>query len=436
MKKILLLIALVASMQFANAQGQNAKSSAAAKAAVEAAQKAVNDAKKNTKAATWIKYGQALLDAYNASMGNNWIGMSQQEAQLLGGKERPSSEEQVVINGQPYLKQVFSERNLYYSANGQLGIIEITKPVVEGALDKAYEAFQKAMSLDNGQKTKDISTAVESITKKIVEEAYSAYSLGDLSKSSEWFEKAVAVSSAAPVSKVDLEALYNAGFTAHQAGNMEKAKAFFEKCIENNHFQDGDVFAKLGDIAEKTGDRAASKKYLEEGFAKFPQSQGILVGLINYYLLSGDDSSRLFELLDNAKKNEPNNASLYYVEGNIRSKLGQESEAFVAWDKCAEVNPAYEYGFYGKGLYLYNKAVEIQELASKEMDDAKYNALVDDFNKALKGCIEPFEKCYEVSKDEDVKANVAEYLKNAFFRYRTESDEMMAKYNKYAGNQQ
>ena len=144
------------------------------------------------------------------------------------------------------------------------------------------------------------------------------------------------------------------------------------------------------------------------------------------------DTDRLFELLDEAKKNEPNNASLYYVEGNINEKLGKGDAAVASYRKCAEINPAYEFGYIGEGIHFYNLAVAIQDKASLESDDAKYMAMMGEFETALKSCIAPFEKAFELSSDPEVKSSVAEYLKNACFRFRTESPEMQAKYEKYA----
>ena len=208
---------------------------------------------------------------------------------------------------------------------------------------------------------------------------------------------------------------------------------FFNKSIALGYAgTDGDAYAKLADIAVKSGDKAASKEYLEEGFSKYPQSQSILVGLINYYIESGEDTGRLFELLDEAKKNEPNNASLYYVEGNINVKLGNGDAAVAAYRKCCEINPNYEFGYIGEGVYFYNKAAEIAEKASNEMDDATYMALMGAFENALKSCIAPFEKAFEVSKDSEVKVGVSEYLKNACYRFRTEDASYQEKYDKYA----
>ena len=119
------------------------------------------------------------------------------------------------------------------------------------------------------------------------------------------------------------------------------------------------------------------------------------------------------------------------MEGNARKKLGQNDEALAAYEKATQVNPNYEWGYIGKGIQLYDMAVELQDKASQEMDDAKYMALMGEFEKALKGCIEPFEKAFDLVKDDDIKASIAEYLKNACFRFRGESEEFQAKYDKY-----
>lgn len=433
MKKIFFVLALVASLQVASAQNQ-VKTVAAAKSALDKAAAAAENPKQNTKMATWLKYGQALLDAYSAPAGNAWLGMSQQELSLLGGSEKAVSEEQVEVNGQPMLKKVFANKNFYFNQNGQLSLIEITQPVVENALAKAKEAFAKAYELD-ASKAADIVKGLKTINTKLIDEAYTAYTMGDNAKASALFEEAFNVLNTAPANQIDSNSIYNAGFTALAAGNNDRAKALLEKSVAYGYAgEDGDAYAKLATIAEKAGDIAKSKSYLEEGFTKYPQSQGILVGLINYYITSGDDANRLFELLDGAKKNEPDNASLYYVEGNARDKLGDVDGAIAAYNKCSEINPKYEYGYVGLGILYYNQAVNLQEKASNELDDAKYMAIMADFEKALKSCIEPFEKAYELSTSEETKAGIAEYLKNACFRFRTESQEYMDKYNKYAGN--
>lgn len=426
MKKILLALAVLASMQVANAQ---VKSAADAKKAVEAAEAAASNEKKAVKTATWLKLGQEYVKAYDAPTGNIIPGSSKTELALMMGSEKPVSTEAVEIQGTPYTKEVYADKNLYFNANGQLAVIEVTKPVYADALEKAIAAYQKAYDLDASHaKSKDIAAAFDLIGQKYNTEAYSKYTLGDLASASKYFEKAAEVEALAPLSKIDTTSIYNAGFTAWATKDMSKAKELFEKCYNlGYYYEGGEVFAKLADV-----DTLNTKKYLEEGFEKFPQSQSILIGLINYYLKSNESTDRLFELLDKAKANEPNNASLFYVEGNIRSQLGDTENAVKAYRKCAEINPEYEYGFIGEGTMYYNKAIEVQTKAQDELDDTKYMALVKEFEEDLKACIPAFEKAFEVTKSEQVKAGVAEYLKNAYYRFRDEGADYKAGYEKYS----
>ncbi len=441
MKKIIFALALLASVQIAGAQ-QQVKSVSAAKSAVESALAASQNAKKAENPATWIKLGQAYIDAFNAPQGNGWIGAAESELNLLMSKDKVLGVRQETVQGMPYTVKSYESSDYYFDQNGLLSMIKVTKPVVENSLGLALDAYKKAYAVDaKAKKTADIVKGIKDISEKLSNEAINAYSFGDLASASKLFEQAADASAVQPFAQLDTNSLYNAGLTAWMlAGSKQgeeaapwyqRAQTLFQKSLDADYLGDnGEVYAKLADIADKLGDKDLSKEYLQKGFAAFPGSQSIIVGLINYYVNSGEDPNEIFKLLDLAKANEPNNASLYYVEGNIRKDLGDEEAALAAYDKCSEINPDYEYGYVGRGILLYNKAVDIQEKASNEMDDAKYQALMTDFETSLKGCIEPFEKAFELTKADDVKSSIAQFLKNACFRFRTDP-EYQAKYDKY-----
>ena len=425
MKKILVALVLLASMQIANAQ---VKAVVDAKRAVESAEAATQNPKKALKPDTWKKLGQAYVAAYDAPTGNIWVGMSKQELPLIMGSEKPSASEEVVVGGEQMLKEIYEGRNLYFRADGKLAIIEVTEPAYSDALDKAFAAYSKAYSMDNKKMTKDVTAAFESISGKYTQDGYTLYQLGNIEGASVLFEKAAKVAGTEPLNKLDTNAIYNAGFTAWLVKDMSRAKKFFEKCYENGYYAaDGEIFPKLADV-----DSVKAKAYLEEGFEKFPQSQSILIGLINYYIKNNEDPQTLFALLDKAKANEPNNASLYYVEGNIHNQLKETDKAIAAYEKCAEIDPNYEYGYIGEGIMFYNNAIELQAKAQEELDDNKYQIIVNDFEKQLKSCIAPFEKAYAVSKDNSIKVSVAEYLKNAYYRFREQDPKYLEAYKKYS----
>ena len=431
MKRILIALAMLAAVQLADAQ---VKSPAAAAKSLDKAVAASNDAKKATKVATWTGLASAYIDAYNAPAGNAWVGASKQELTLLMGSDKPVSEEQVTLAGTTYVKESYADKDFYYNpSTGQLAMIVVTKPIAENALGNALNAYKKAYEVDvKGAKLKDITTGLSLINQKYVSDAYNAYQLGDLVKASEYFALAAEAMNTAPLSQLDANSVYNAAFTAWMNKDYERAKTYFEKCLSYEYYyEDGEVFAKLADVYSNLNQPEASVAMLEQGFAKFPQSQAILIGLINYYISNNQDPARLFELIDLAKKNEPNNASLYYVEGNIYKQLGEIEKAAEVYYKCTDVNPDYEYGYIGAGVMFYEEAVKVSEAASTEYDDAKYNALVEKFEKLLLDAIDPFEKAYNVTKDENLKVSIAEYLKNIYYRFITKGEEYEAGYKKY-----
>ena len=439
MKRILIALALILAVQVAGAQVKNPE---VVKKAVDSAEAASKDAKKGTKVATWLKLANAYMDAYNAPAGAAWLGATKTELQLVMSNDKPLSVETVTLAGETYNKETYAEKELYFNANGQLVMINVTKPILEDALEGARVAYAKAYEVDlKKSKLKDINAGLENIAKKYLDEGMNQYTLGDYAAASSLFEKSAKASATEPLAKVDTTALYNAGFTAWMVKDYPKAKDLFEQCLAvGYYYEGGEVYAKLADIYTALDQKTASRDILEEGFQKFPQSQSILIGLINYYLTNNEDPNRLFELISLAKKNEPDNASLYYVEGNIYVELrkadpenGDEylAKAAESYDACAKINPDYEYGYIGKGIMYYNLAIELQEKASAELDDAKWVQLNKQFAEALKNALEPFESAYALSKDDSLKVNIAEYLKNIYYRFYSDGPEYEAGYNKY-----
>ena len=430
MKRILIALAVLLAVQVADAQ---VKSPEAAKKAVLAAEEASQNPKKNTKVATWLKLATSYMDAYDAPVGNVLVNSPRVQLQMMMGNEKPVAVEEVVVDGMPFKKEVYSNKNLYFDGTDVLRIVEVTVPVFEDPLAGALAAYAKAYEVDVKQsKTKDIVAGIQAIQQRYFNDGMNQYSLGDYKKAGELIVKAAAASETAPNSVVDTTALYNAGYIYWASKDFETAKNLFEKCLANNYYyENGEVYAKLGDIYFNLGDKAKGVETLETGFVKFPQSQSILIGLINYYLESGENTDRLFELIGQAKQNEPNNVSLYYVEGNIHKQLGDFDKALAAYKECATVDPNYDFGYHGQGALLYDKAVELSEKAQNELDDAKYQALVKEYEQVLLDAIEPFEKAFEVSQNIQVKLNAAEYLKNIYYRFSSVEDKYMEGYKKY-----
>lgn len=428
MKRILLALALVASVQVANAQ---IKSDADIQKAIDKAEATANDAKKGAKPAPWQKLGEAYVKAYTNPSANLSTGIDKQTFALMAG-EKPSSVETVTLDGQTYEKQVLSRANVYFTQAGQLAFFEVTKPSVSGdPLEKAVKAYAKAFQL--GAKEKDVDTALQNIVGYYYQDAITAYSLGNLAKATDLFGKAAETSMTPPSSKIDTNAVYNTAFTAANAGNFDRAKQYYNKCLDLGYTAEGSVYAALSNCALADKDTTAAKQYLADGLQKYPDNPSILTNLINLYIQMKEDPKKIVSLLDEAKAQMPDNPSLYYVEGNILTGIKDFDGALKAYRKASEIDPNYEWGYYGEGsLWLQKQAALVEEANALPVNAYKeYDAKMEEIAQALKSAVPAFETCYAKAKDEALKGAAADFLKRVYFALRNEGDEYKAGYEKY-----
>ena len=390
--------------------------------------------KRSTRPATWIDYAEALTNAYSYPTNNLWIGLSSLESKVVLKDQRALSTEYQTIQGEQYEVVKYQDKDLYYNADGKLSFWIITEPVLKDMdmLEEAYNAYDKAADLDaRGSSKVDIQEGLTFIANNYINDAMAAYTLGNYADASVKFEKSFKAASHPALNVVDTTIVYYVGLTALMDQDYPRAVKFFEKCLEMDYYSAGDTYANLAEAYKQMGDVEKGKELLSQGFTEFPDSQSVLVALINAYLESNDDPNKVLEFIQRAQQNEPNNPSLYYAEGNVQKNLGNFEEAIRLYEKSIEIDSTFFFGYFQMGQAYYDKAVEIQTAASDELDDQKYMEMVKELDTMLQKAIAPFEKSFELVQDEEIRPVVIEYLKNIYFRLRTESPEFEAAYNKY-----
>ena len=390
--------------------------------------------KRSTKPGTWIDYAEAVTNAYSYPTNNLWVGLSSLESKVVLKDQRALSTEYQTIQGEQYEVVKYQDKDLYYNADGKLSFWIITEPVLKdmNMLEEAYNSYDKAAELDTrGSSKADIQEGLTFIANNYINDAMAAYTLGKYADASVKFEKSFIAASHPALNVVDTTIVYYVALTSLMDQDYPRAVKFFEKCLEMDFYSEGDTYANLAEAYKQMGDVEKGKELLSQGFTEFPDSQSILVALINAYLESNDDPNKVLEFIQRAQQNEPNNPSLFYAEGNVQKNLGNFEDAIRLYEKSIEVDSVFFFGYFQMGQAYYDKAVEIQTAASDELDDNKYMEMVKELDTMLQKAIAPFEKSFELVQDEEIRPVVIEYLKNIYFRLRTESPEFEAAYNKY-----
>ena len=437
MKRILIALAVLLSVQVADAQ--MTKSPEAARKAVESAKVAAENPKKATKVATWLTLASKYMDAYNAPTGNLFLNTPRMQLEQMMALKKPLAAEQVEVDGAPYIREDHGDKYLYFDAEGVLRIIEVTKPVYEDALAGALAAYSKAGEVDvKGTKSKEILGGIEMIGAKYFEEGMNKYSFGDMAKAAELVGKAADAVQTAPLCKVDNTYTYYAAYIYMQAGNLELAKKYFEKCVEVEYYAEGgNLFPALAEVYMKLGDEETGVKTLQKGFELFPENANVLVGLINYYLPKEGGESELLSLIEQAKKAMPDNASIYRVEGDIHKRLGDFEKAEASYRASIAMTPTAPEAYISLGGFFIDRGNEYFNKGQETYDQKEYEALMEQYENMLITSLEPLEKAYSLMPESDFKREIANTIKSVCFVLRNKDakyQEMYDLYNGYANN--
>ena len=429
MKRFLIALAVLLSVQVADAQ---VKTPAAAKKALDAAQVAAENPKKNTKVTTWTKLASAYMDAFNAPYGNFLVNTPKaQLTQMMIYK--PSANIQLVeVMGENYSMDVLGDKTLYFDGTETLRFIEVTAPVVEDPLAGALNAYVKAAEVDvKGAKKEEILNGMKVVAAKYFDEGMTKYNLNKVAEAAALVAKAAEASATAPLSEPDNTYHYYAGRMFLEVGDLASAKTYFEKCIAIGYYgENGSLYPYLSNTYMALGDEETGVKVLEEGFAKFPEEPNILVGLINYYLVKEGGENKLLDLIDKAKKAMPDNVSVYRVEGNIYVRLGDFENAEKAYKAAIELGPNDADAYLALGGYYIDRGADYFTKAQETMDDREWERLIGLYNAELIKSLEPLEKFMEVA-DEARRMDVAPTLRQVYFQIRNLDDKYMQKFEEY-----
>lgn len=424
MKRIILILLSTALMGAVSAQMATQVNYKSLEKKIDKSNLEIKNEKKSINYKTWLKRGELMLNVYEAMTLNAANGMTTKEFEIIVGSPKAKDEEE--IEGESVDRFVM-ERTDFFFIDNMLAYWTFTKPLYEETLNEAYQNFKKVVELDSKNKSKkDLKTLLEKLKYHFITEGSNVYAKKDYAKSHEYFVKAIEIGEMPLVSYVDTVMIYYAGLSAQLNKDYEQAITLYKKAIDYNSYLDGNVYYNAYD-AYKAMDKAEDGlSFLEKGFVQFPKNQNILYGLINYYLEKGENPEVVLEYINEAIKTD-DNYSLHFAKGTLYDKLGNFENAIAAYNKAIELKPDFFDAVYNLAALYFNKGVEFLEEANKvpAREVEKYDVLIGKSNVEFKHSIPYMERALEI---EPTNMQTLESLRNLYFRYRTESEETMKKY--------
>ncbi len=386
----------------------------------------LSDPKKNVTPKFWISRAELMMDIFE--LNRKFIAQGTQELHVNLIYQNPlQTRDSMGADGSVYKILVFDKITIWMK-NGVVDRFVETVKLHETPLAEALKCLEKAQELD-----------VENKSAKAIKEDY-----GTLKKHferygiEEFFKPAYDMSFNAfktidyinqkPVMQgvIDTTMLYYTGMAASRAGLLDEAINYYEKAIANN-YKEPEIYVYLKEkYYEKATPEDSIKgfKVLESGFERFPNSQAILIELINYYLMSNQSDAAL-EYLRRAQEDDPENVSFIFAEATLYDKKGDTEKALATYNQCIAKDPAYFNAYYNLGVMFYNQAVELYKKADAMKNPKDYDAAKADANVVLAKALPYMEKANEIAdantdwpeetKRENVKATL-ETLKTLYIR--------------------
>ena len=234
----------------------------------------------------------------------------------------------------------------------------------------AFKNYQKAIELDENMENA-VNMQLPLLSNAVINKGIGGFQTKDYSVALDAFEFAMKVGENEIFGgAADTSIIYNAGLAAYNGEIFDKAIEYFTTCSKLG-YGGADLYLLLKNCYLGKEDSTNAAKILQDAFEAFPGNETVLIHLVNYYLVSGNNEQAL-EYLAIAKEKDPENATFYHAEGVLYDKAGEQENAMKAYLKAAELDPAYFDTQYNIGALLFNKGVTMVEKANAIMDNEEY----------------------------------------------------------------
>ncbi|MFA0963933.1 tetratricopeptide repeat protein [Roseivirga sp. BDSF3-8] len=314
-------------------------------------------------------------------------------------KEEYSEAMQLISEAEQH-EETGSDSKTYF-VKGQIyaGVAENAPDLEEDALEKSIKAYQKVVEMtDEKDKYNGLAALqLNQLYTNHLNAGATAYQSGDLETAYNEFEVA---SMADPM---DTTAVLYAGVAAQQLENYENALKHYYTLIDDLDYTGQDVYSSVIlfelDVNE---DPEKALEVLGRARELYPENQDFMTQEINI-LIEQERADEARAKLQEAIKNNPDNATMYYNLGYLNDEMGKEDEAMAAYKNAIEIRPDYYEANFNVAVAYYNKAADLLKEANN-LDLKEYQKKGPKMEQEAKGYMEkslPYlEKAHELKPEE------------------------------------
>lgn len=278
-----------------------------------------------------------------------------------------------------YLKG-FIYKELYKKNSGD------TLATPEDLRKRALEALNKSIGLDTkGTHTKDNRALIDFLCTSYYNEAIDHFNAKAYSKALAGFKEVVAIKANQAPDNEYADALYYAGYAANQLGDKTGAQSYYEKGLTLPR-QSAALYYDLATLYQEKTQHDQAAKLIEAGRKKFPDDTDLRTAEINLALATSQ-FAKAESLVDSYMLFDPKNIEVMLVAGTVYGKLIQAADSTgkvayfnkrkAIYRKVLAADPENFMANYNMGITLYNRAVDLINSQSYDLDIMQLNEVLE-----------------------------------------------------------
>ncbi len=321
------------------------------------------------------------------------------------------------------------------------------KTLSDNPLQIAFESFIKCKELDDKNFHTDMVLQYLNVEgQQFVNAGITKYNAKDYEGALQAFLNTIQASNIPEIKRTDSLAIYYAGASAEQTGNLELAEKYYREAIAINYKAEAAFVRMIRMYSDVPGNEDKALELLKEGRAKFPDNQTMVTDEVNVYL-KNDQHAEAVKSLEVAIAGEPDNASLHFAYGFVNDRLAAKEieanpegndvyKAYIeaaqkSYSKSVELDGSNFDAVYNLGALYFNQAVKMNEAANLIDDIKKFEVAREAADVVFEQALPILEKAYGINPDDK---GVLISLKQLYYRkmakdesYKTKYDEIMAR---------
>ena len=430
MRKLFTLVIIAVAVVGLNAQDMGATTvvllnPSTIKKKVDKSNDEIQDAKKNTKPATWLKRGDLFQDVFNIGLEQVQEGMDSKMLTLFY-KQPLSIENETNEDGS--LQETYTYENMkYIFVDGMLQRWERVNPISADPLGEAIQAYEKALELDpsgkSDAKAKEGLVAVKELLKK---QGVNCYYSDDYSCALKSFEDVLNVNKLDLFAgEVDTIMIQYSGIISREIASKTEDRDLYlnaigyYKQLADADFGGPNTYLQMKMDYLHLGDTASAIAILNEAYDKYPDSVNIIANAADTYIQAKKIDDGL-AFINKVVARNPRIPEAYYWLGRMLINTEEPEaidKAIEAYQKAGELDPSIYYVWYDLGYIYYLQGADFFDRSNDEQDANIRDQLIELGNEKYQAAIPILEKAFQLNKDNrEVQYETLDLLQRIYYK--------------------